>query len=79
MAKARGVPLSSLWDKLGAPVKFKVLEKVASYQELWSQVRFSQYGVCTTEVTSTSQVPTSSTRIKMGIRPPMRGSLLGLR
>ncbi|BDD56256.1 hypothetical protein MAP00_001730 [Monascus purpureus] len=44
MENARGVPLSSLWDKLGAPVKFKVLEKVASYQELWSQVCFSQYG-----------------------------------
>lgn len=38
MEKARGVPLSSLWDKLGAPVKFKVLEKVASYQERWSQI-----------------------------------------
>ncbi|KAL3463479.1 hypothetical protein BJX64DRAFT_287228 [Aspergillus heterothallicus] len=44
MENARGVPLSSLWDKLDAPVKFKVLEKVASYQELWSQVCFSKYG-----------------------------------
>ncbi|RAH67161.1 uncharacterized protein BO66DRAFT_413745 [Aspergillus aculeatinus CBS 121060] len=44
MENARGVPLSSLWDKLGVRVKFKVLEKVAAYQQRWSQVRFTQYG-----------------------------------
>lgn len=44
MENARGVPLSSLWDKLGVRVKLKVLEKVAAYQQRWSQARFTQYG-----------------------------------
>ncbi|PYI18480.1 hypothetical protein BO99DRAFT_167219 [Aspergillus violaceofuscus CBS 115571] len=44
MENARGVPLSSLWDQLGVSVKFKVLERVAAYQQIWSQVRFAQYG-----------------------------------
>ncbi|KAL4899468.1 hypothetical protein BDW74DRAFT_171509 [Aspergillus multicolor] len=44
MENPRGIQLSEIWDSLGNEVKFQVLEKVAYYQDLWSQARFPQYG-----------------------------------
>ncbi|KAL4966463.1 uncharacterized protein BDV14DRAFT_198918 [Aspergillus stella-maris] len=44
MELARGVSLNTIWDRLDVDVQFKVLKKIAMYQQVWSNVSFSHYG-----------------------------------
>ena len=44
MEKAPGVQLDSLWDKLDAEARLKVIKRIAKYQADWTATCFTQFG-----------------------------------
>ncbi|PYH75335.1 hypothetical protein BO82DRAFT_411202, partial [Aspergillus uvarum CBS 121591] len=44
MENVPGVPLSKLWDQLEVGAKFRIVQSIATYQEMWLNISFSHYG-----------------------------------
>jgi hypothetical protein len=44
MEKVPGVQLEEVWGQLDLDIKWKLIQRLAKYQEMWTAVSFQQYG-----------------------------------
>lgn len=72
MEKAPGVPLDSMWKKLGVPERGAVTRAIAALEKDWSSVAFNGYG----SLYHAQDLPVSAGQISQPI-PSLKSSMEG--